>query len=43
MNETLRGKGVTLARAPLLEVGREEFVGGFRLGKTVLHGAAIMV
>lgn len=30
-------------KAPLLQVGPTEYIGGFKLGKTVVHGAALMV
>lgn len=33
----------SIRKAPLLQVGPKEFIGGFKLGKTVVHGAALMV
>ncbi|MEX0933131.1 MAG: hypothetical protein WDZ74_00115 [Candidatus Paceibacterota bacterium] len=30
-------------KAPLFQVGPTEYIGGFKLGKTVVQGAALMV
>jgi hypothetical protein len=30
-------------KAPLLQVGPTEYIGGFKLGETVIQGAALMV
>ena len=43
MSELSRGKEGMSTKAPLLQVGREEFVECFKLGESVLQGAAVMV